>query len=76
MTILITVKECVGNYVVTCNPAPKTPASEVIVKTVTDLATTGGTDMTGWVVAGILAIATGILFLYNHFTRKERRDDD
>lgn len=59
-----------------CPPGNKVPASEVIVKTVTDLATTGGTDMTGWVVAGILAIATGLLFLYNHFTRKERRDND
>lgn len=32
---------CVDNYVVTCNPAPLTPASEVVVVRTHDLADTG-----------------------------------
>lgn len=75
MTIFIAVKECVDNYVVTCTPAPKTPASEVVVKTVTDtLAVTGGeADIAGIVIVAFFILGSGLLFLYNHLKGKERR---
>lgn len=63
--------ECTGYA---CPPGNKVPASEVIVKTVTDLATTGGEANTaGIVIAGCFVVAGGLLFLYNHLKGKERR---
>lgn len=60
-----------------CPPDNKVPASEVIVKTFTDLATTGGEANTaGIVIAGCFVVAGGLLFLYNHLKGKERRDHD
>lgn len=74
MTVL---EACVDTYVRSCNPAPKTPASEVVVKTVTDLATTGGeANIAGIVIAGFFILGSGLLFLYNHLKGKERRDHD
>lgn len=75
--LTVFLEACKDNYVVSCTPAPKTPASEVIVKTVTDLATTGGeANIAGIVIAGCFVVAGGLLFLYNHLNRKERREDD
>jgi hypothetical protein len=72
------VKECVANYVVTCNPGNKVPASEVIVKTVTDtLAVTGGIDVStlGW-IAGFLGIGAILLFIYNDLRKRDRNNDE
>lgn len=72
---LIELAECTGYA---CPPGNKVPASEVIVKTVTDtLAVTGGeANISGIVIAGCFVVAGGLLFLYNHLNRKERRDHD
>lgn len=51
---------CVDTYVVSCTPAPKTPASEVVVVRTgePELATTGGVfDPTGLVVGMVLVTA-------------------
>lgn len=76
--LILFLEACKDTYVRSCTPAPKTPASEVVVKTVTDtLAVTGGeANIAGIVIAVCFGVAAGVLFLYNHFTRKERRDDD
>lgn len=76
--MLIAVLEaCVDNYVQSCTPAPRVPVSEVVVKTVTDLATTGGeANVAGIIVAGFFVVAGAALFAYNHLTKKERRDNE
>lgn len=62
---------CTDNYVVTCNPAPKTPASEVIVEHVTHtLATTGADMLTGFQIIGCVLIGLGVVaFAYDGWKR-------
>lgn len=74
--VFLVADQCVDTYVRSCTPAPKTPASEVIVKTVTDtLAATGGVDVStlGW-IAGFLAIGGILLFIYNDLRKRDRDD--
>jgi len=55
MDTLITVAAaCKDTYVTSCNPAPKTPASEVVVHRVTEALATTGLDTP---VLGLLAVA-------------------
>ena len=63
MNILIAIAEaCKDNYVVTCNPAPKTPASEVVVQLTETLAATGQDDsIFGIAAVGILLVAGGLI---------------
>lgn len=58
--------ECVDNYVVSCSPAPKTPASEVVVVR-TDhetLAVTGGELEGSLVVAAVVLVVLGGPFTF------------
>lgn len=63
---------CIDNYVVTCNPAPKTPASEVIAEHVTHtLATTGADMLTGFQIIGCVLIGVAlVLFAYDGWKRR------
>lgn len=55
---------CVENYVVSCNPPPKTPASEVVVhRTDEPLATTGATYDPTLTILGAAAIIIGAITL-------------
>lgn len=76
--LIVFLEACKDTYVRSCTPAPNTPASEVVVKTVTDtLAVTGGaSDPAGWIIAGCFILGSGLLFLYNHLKGKERRHHD
>lgn len=67
---------CKDTYVRSCTPAPKTPASEVVVKTITDtLAATGGTTDPALVVTGILLALGGILlFIYNDLRKRDQKN--
>lgn len=51
--------ECKDNYVVSCNPAPKTPASEVVVVRTHDepLAPTGYDPALGWALLAVAVVA-------------------
>ncbi|QWY83834.1 hypothetical protein SEA_PERMAG_46 [Microbacterium phage PermaG] len=58
---------CEDNYVVSCNPAPKTPASEVIVVQTRDepLPPTGADPTLAWALIGVAVLAFisgGVLF--------------
>lgn len=74
--LIVFLEACKDTYVRSCTPAPKTPAGEVIVKTVTDtLAATGGTaDQAGFWIAGFLAIGGILLFIYNDLRKRDRDD--
>ena len=55
---------CEDNYVVSCNPAPKTPVAEVIViRHEPDLAMTGGQFDPALTIAGSAAIIIGAIIL-------------
>lgn len=55
---------CVDNYVVSCDPAPKTPASEVVVhRTDEPLAATGATYDPTLTILGAAAIIIGAITL-------------
>lgn len=72
------IEVCKDTYVRSCTPVPKTPASEVVVKTVTDtLAVTGGeANVAAILIASCFIVGGGLLFVYNHLTGKERRGND
>lgn len=78
MIVFLVADQCVDNYVYSCNPAPKTPAGEVVVNTITDtLATTGGTADPALVVTGIILALGGILlFMYNDLRKRDRNNDE
>lgn len=62
-----------------CPPGNKVPSSQVIVETVTNLATTGSDPSlwTGGIITAVLfMLGGGILFAYNHLRNKERKSDD
>lgn len=55
---------CVENYVVSCNPPPKTPVSEVVIHhTGEPLATTGATYDPTLTILGSAAIIIGAITL-------------
>lgn len=66
---------CVDNYVVSCNPAPKTPVAELIVDRVTTLAATGAdlADVFAWISIGLAVVALGLALLSLHFSNRARR---
>lgn len=68
-TIIAIAEACKDNYVVTCNPAPSTPSSEVVVHRITETLATTGQDGTvfGFAAAGLLLLAGGVAsYLLSH----------
>lgn len=62
-----------------CPPGNKVPSSQVIVETVTNLATTGSDPsllIGGIITAALFMLGGGILFAYNHQRNKEGKSDD
>ena len=60
-----------------CPPTHSIPSGDVIVTHITHLANTGmdTTTMGGWIVTGLLFVAGGVLFWYNHAMKKEKDEE-